>query len=244
MLLMSLFRKLSSACGLLLRGEFVKFFNAATAFLHLRSLLFIGDTLFYTIEPFNDRPIEPAPTVPILCETDPDWTDRLLACMEGTTDYSFLKPENRREKFETYFHLGSRVWLALDGETVAGFIWETPNVYFAPHGKTLIRMELPPNTAFLEFMFVNENYRRRRIHTQLLAAARRASPDVRFSCLIAEDNAASRQSHEKFGFRRSGRVLHFHCFGLVFASFRFEKTRKLFFRLRPNIPYTIKIAPR
>ena len=240
---MSIFRKFRSALDFLIHGRFVKFFNALTTFLRLHPAVMIGDTYLYTVEPFDCFPATGAPfevDEGIRCETDPAIIEKLLACMEGTADYPSIKPENRRKKFENLFRQGSRVWVVENGPDVLGFLWETRRRFSYTYGdRTLVFDELPDNAAFIEFLFVNEAWRRLGLHAKLIEAIHRASPSSRFSGPITEDNEPSIRSHEIYGFRRNGRILHFRCFGLVFASLRFGKIRRSLFRIRKGVPYRI-----
>jgi len=239
---MSILPKIRSALDFLLRGKFVKFFNALTTFLRLHPAVMIGDTYLFSVEPLASSPAAaPFETDEgIRCETEPTIIEKLLACMEETTDYPWIKPEDRRRKFENFLCQGSRVWIIENGPDVLGFIWETRHRYSYTYGdRTLVFDELPDDVVFLEFMFINEAWRRRGCHRKLLAAIHRSSPTVRFSCLITEDNEPSIRSHETYGFQRSGRILHFRCFGMVFASLRFGKIRRFLFRIKKNIPYRI-----
>ena len=243
---MSTLRKIRSALDALLHGRFVKLFNALTTFLCLHPTVMIGDTYLFTVEPFDSFPGTPFEADEnIRCETEPAIIEKLLACMEGTSDYPWIKPENRRKKFESLFREGCRVWIIENGPDVIGFIWETRHRYSYTYGdRTLIFDDLPNNAAFLEFMFINEEWRRRGCHRKLLAAIHRSWPTNRFSCAITEDNEPSLRSHEIYGFRRSGRILHFRCFGLVFASFRFGTIRRFLFRIKKGVPYRISCKPR
>ncbi len=240
---MSILRKIRSAFGYLVHGEFIDFFNALTSFLRLQPSLMIGDVRLLTVAPFESRnepePFVSDPTLQIFGDAGPEIIDQLLDCMEGTTDYAWIEPKDRRRRFEKMFRHGSRLWIAREGETVAGFIWETGDVYVVHYGTTEIELELRTDEAFVEFLFVRESCRRRGIHTALFAAIHRASPSVRYSALITADNAPSIRSHLKYGFHPSGRILFFHLFGLIVASFRFEKTRRRLFRLKPNVPFKI-----
>ena len=239
---MSTLRKIRSAFGFLLRGQFAALFNALTRFLRLYPALMIGDTYLFTVEPFNFRSDKTAdePDEDVHCETDPAVIGKLLACMKGTTDYPWIKPEDRHKKFEDFFRRGSRVWIIEIGTEVAGFIWETRHTYSYTYGnRTLIFDDLPNDAAFFEFLFIGEAWRRRGFHHKLLAAIHRASPDIRFFCAITEDNEPSIRSHLKYGFRRNGRILHFHCFGLVFVSLRFGKMSRFLLRTKKNVPRRI-----
>jgi RimJ/RimL family protein N-acetyltransferase len=208
-------------------------------FLRLHPAVMIGDTYLFSAEPFGACP-DATPDETVRCETDPTIIEKLLACMEGTTDYPWITPEERRKKFEDLFHRESRVWIMEIESEIVGFLWETRQSYRYIYGdRTLILDDLPDDAAFLEFMFIGEAWRRRGFHHSLLAAAHRASPNVRFSSAITEDNEPSIRSHTKYGFRQSGRILHFRCFGLVFASFCFGEVRRLLFRIRKDVPYRI-----
>jgi len=242
---MNILRKIRSALDFLLHGQFVKFFNALMMFLRLHSVVSIGDTYLYTIEPFGSRPDTLPPSEEIIrCETDPAVIDKLLACMEGTSDYPWIKPEDRRKKFEDLFHRGSRVWTIESAEAeVIGFIWETRHAYSYSYGdRTLVFDDLPDDMAFQEFLFIGESWRRRRFHTKLLNGVHRASPNVQFSGAITEDNEPSILAHLKYGFRRNGRILHFRCFGLVFVSLRFGKMRRFLFRIKKGILHRLSLG--
>ena len=235
-------RKIRSAIGFLLRGQFVAFFNALTRFLRLYPSLMIGDTYLFTAEPFNSRSDKTAnePDEDIRCETDPAVIDKLLACMEGTTDFPWIKPEDRRKKFEEFFRNGYRVWIIDFDAEVVGFIWEARHSYPYTYGdRTLVFDDLPENEAFHVFLFINEAWRGYGLHSKLFEAVHCASPEARFTGVVTEDNEPSIQSHLAYGFRRNGRILHFRLFGLVFATFRFGKNRRFLFRIKKDIPYRI-----
>jgi len=239
---MSILRKIRSAFGFLLRGRLVDLFNALTRFLRLYPSLMIGDTYLFTAEPFNLRSDQTTvePDEDIRCETNPAIIDKLLACMEGTADFPWIKPEERRKKFEDFFRRKYRVWIIEFDAEVVGFIWEARHSYPYTYGdRTLVFDELSENEAFHIFLFMNEAWRGCGLHLKLFEAVHRASPDVRFTGVVTEDNEQSIKSHLAYGFRRNGRILHFRLFGQVFAAFRFGKTRRFLFRIKKGVPYRI-----
>ena len=244
--MMTIPRKIRSALDYLLHGQFIKFFNAMMIFLRLHPAVAIGDSYLFSIDPLHSRSgieVMDEPDESIRCETDPAIIDKLLACMEGTTDFPWIKPEDRQKKFEDFFRQGYRVWIIDFDSEVVGFIWEARRSYSYTYGdRTLVFDDLPENEAFHIFLFINGSWRSYGLHIKLFEAVHRASPNVRFTGVVTEENERSIQSHLIYGFRQSGRILHFRCFGLVFASLRFGKIRRFLFRIKKDVPYRISCA--
>lgn len=238
---MSFFGKIRSASGYLIRGRFVEFFNAVTRFLRLNSVLGIGDKRFFTLD--ANRPGRGHPTdehcnrFAIVREEDESKAvTEPLRCMEGTSQYPWISPEARREKFEQLFRAGSRPWIARDRETgeTAGFAWETRGIYVVPHGKTRLPIKLEPDSAVIEMVFVKKECRRLGVFTAILAAMDRELTSFNLSAMTESHNVASSRAFLRYGFRPDGRVLHYYAFGRVYASLRFGKIRKCFVRVRES----------
>lgn len=235
-------RKIRSAWSSLQRGDFVTPFNETMTLLRLHRLFHVGKSFFLTIPPSTEPSSEDA-EYPFQLEAATDETviPRLLKCLEGSDDYSYLSTEEIRTRFAGLIEDGSTAWVVSENDETVAFFWTTPRHYVVPCGARKILLELPDDAAFVEFIFVKASHRRRSVYFRTFKQVARRRPETEFSCVVDSYNTASLGAHRKLGFRPSGSLLYFKLFGVLLASFRFGKTRRRLFRPKSNEPYRIAV---
>lgn len=238
-----------SLCG----GDFVAFFNDLCFFIGLARFFYLGENKFFTIAPYHQRKQSLASQCQdgdesnnyrLSAENDSAIIPDLLRCMEGSNDYAYMTEEEISKHFQELLEQGSTVWVLRDETKTAGFFWTTTGDYIMPCGRRKLRLLLPENVAIIEFIFINQDYRRRGLYSNMFKRVYRLKPDTFFSCIIDSYNKVSIAAHRKLGFRNAGRVLYFVILPWNkrhWVTFCLEKTRKFFFCPKKDLPYSIRV---
>lgn len=247
-------RKIQSVWKLLCRGDFITIFNDICRVSGLVRFFYLGENKFFTILPFerckqlseqyDGEGNRDNDGFQLSAENDKAIIPELLLCMEGSNDYSYMTTDEISAHFHELLEQGSTVWILRDGTKIVGFFWTTCNEYLMSCGRRKLRISLPKNAVFIEFIFINCNYRRRGLYSYMFHGVYRLMPDLYFSCMIDSYNTASIAVHRKLGFHVAGQALYFIFLPWNFkhwVTFRLEKTRKLLFCPKENKPYPIRV---
>jgi RimJ/RimL family protein N-acetyltransferase len=87
---------------------------------------------------------------------------------------------------------------------------------------------LQDNQAFIEFIFVKDEYRRKHIYSELFRYVAAKFPDTEFSCIVNSFNQPSIKAQLRLGFRRSGYLTYLRWFGTLAAVIRFNRLRRFY----------------
>lgn len=128
---------------------------------------------------------------------------------------------NKPARYLERFHRGDKTLLALDGTSVAGFIWfSDKNSY---EEQTKIQFPLPENSLYIYDIYVNPQQRGRGIPGQLyvvLCEWMALNTKDSMVAFIAYDNDISLRLHRKLGFVPLSKVYYLSIFGLMLQSER------------------------